>query len=86
MGAGKTVLIGAIIASEFALALEYHPDGPGPFIQNALVFAPWPDDSGKPARAGPDRHEPIIPPRLHRAFDASLQADLHPATASATCR
>ncbi len=37
MGAGKTVLIGTIIASEFAMALEY-PDGP--FVQNALVFAP----------------------------------------------
>ena len=37
MGAGKTILIGAIIASEFALAMEY-PEGP--FVQNALVFAP----------------------------------------------
>jgi hypothetical protein len=34
MGAGKTVLIGAIIATEFAMALEY-PDGP--FVQNALA-------------------------------------------------
>src|SRR3990172_6389460 len=33
MGAGKTVLIGAIFATEFAMALEY-PDGP--FVQNAL--------------------------------------------------
>jgi len=37
MGAGKTVLIGTIIATEFAMALEY-PDGP--FVNNALVFAP----------------------------------------------
>ena len=37
MGAGKTILIGAIVATEFAMALEY-PDGP--FVQNALVFAP----------------------------------------------
>ena len=37
MGAGKTILIGAIFATEFAMALEY-PDGP--FVQNALVFAP----------------------------------------------
>ena len=37
MGAGKTILIGAIIATEFAMALEY-PEGP--FVQNALVFAP----------------------------------------------
>ena len=31
------MLIGAIIATEFAMALEY-PDGP--FVQNALVFVP----------------------------------------------
>ena len=37
MGAGKTALIGSIIATEFAMALEYDD---GPFVQNALVFAP----------------------------------------------
>ena len=37
MGAGKTVLIGAIFATEFAMALEYPH---GPFVHNALVFAP----------------------------------------------
>jgi len=37
MGAGKTVLIGAIIATEYGMALDY-PDGP--FVQNSLVFAP----------------------------------------------
>ncbi|RKU14706.1 hypothetical protein C6501_07805 [Candidatus Poribacteria bacterium] len=37
MGTGKTVLIGTIIATEFAMALRY-PDGK--FMKNALVFAP----------------------------------------------
>jgi hypothetical protein len=37
MGAGKTILIGAIIATEFGMALEYPG---GDFVQNALVFAP----------------------------------------------
>jgi hypothetical protein len=37
MGAGKAILIGAIVATEFAMAIEY-PDGP--FVRNALVFAP----------------------------------------------
>jgi type III restriction enzyme len=37
MGAGKTILMGAIVASEFAMAME-EPDGP--FVQNALIFAP----------------------------------------------
>lgn len=41
MGAGKTVLIGAIMATEFALALDT-PEPPSDlqFIENALVFAP----------------------------------------------
>ena len=37
MGAGKTMLIGAIIATEFAMAQEYPDDD---FVHNALVFAP----------------------------------------------
>lgn len=37
MGTGKTVLIGSIIATEIAMALEY-PDSK--FVRNALVFAP----------------------------------------------
>lgn len=40
MGAGKTILISAIVATEFAMALEYHPGTEGPFVQNALAFAP----------------------------------------------
>lgn len=32
MGAGKTILMGSIVATEFAMAMEY-PDGP--FVQNA---------------------------------------------------
>ena len=37
MGAGKTVLIGAIVATEFVMGLSY-PDKQ--FMRNALVFAP----------------------------------------------
>lgn len=40
MVAGRTRVIGAIVATEFAMALEYHPDVEGPFIQNAPVFTP----------------------------------------------
>ncbi len=67
MGAGKTVLIGAIIASEFVLASE-HPDGP--FIENALAFAPG---------IGPLRelievpYEHILPPHLLKAFLSRLR-------------
>ena len=42
MGAGKTVLIGAIAATEFAMAIEYPEPGQHgvQFVENALVFAP----------------------------------------------
>lgn len=73
MGAGKTMLIGAIIASEFALALEHHPDGAGPFIQNALVFAPGLTILESLRELVAIDTAKIIPPRLHRAFDASYK-------------
>ena len=39
MGAGKTILIGAIFATEFAMAFDYPQ---GPFVKNAGL---WPLDS-----------------------------------------
>jgi predicted nucleotidyltransferase len=70
MGAGKTILIGAILATEFALALEY-PDGP--FVQNALVFAPGKTiiESLRELLAAP--YDRVLPPRLHKAFAASVK-------------
>lgn len=73
MGAGKTILIGAIIATEFAMALEYHPNGDGPFVQNALVFAPGLTIFESLRELADVPYEKIIPPRLHRAFDASYK-------------
>ena len=70
MGAGKTILIGAIFATEFAMALEY-PDGP--FVQNALVFAPGKTiiESLRELAAVP--YDRILPPRLHKPFAASVK-------------
>jgi predicted nucleotidyltransferase len=70
MGAGKTVLIGAIIATEFAMALE-HPDGP--FVQNALVFAPGKTilESLRELLSMP--YASVLPPRLHKGFAASVK-------------
>ncbi|MGH7388912.1 MAG: nucleotidyltransferase domain-containing protein [Candidatus Rokuibacteriota bacterium] len=70
MGAGKTILIGAIFATEFAMALEY-PDGP--FVQNALIFAPGKTiiESLRELVAVP--YDMILPPRLYRPFIASLK-------------
>jgi hypothetical protein len=70
MGAGKTILIGSIVATEFAMAWEY-PDAS--FVQNALVFAPGktPIESLRELLAAP--YDKILPPRMHRSFAASVK-------------
>lgn len=70
MGAGKTVLIGAIFATEFAMALEY-PDGP--FVQNALVFAPGKTIIESLRELATVPYDRILPPRLHKPFAASIK-------------
>lgn len=70
MGAGKTILIGAIIATEFAMAIEY-PDGP--FIQNALVFAPGKTIIESLRELAETPYNKILPPRLYRDFAGSLK-------------
>lgn len=70
MGAGKTVLIGAIFASEFAMALEY-PEGP--FVQNALVFAPGKTIIESLRELAATRFDRILPPRLYKPFAASIK-------------
>jgi hypothetical protein len=67
MGAGKTVLIGAIFATEFAMALEY-PDGP--FVQNALVFAPGKTIVESLRELTRTPYDRIVPPRLYKPFAA----------------
>lgn len=70
MGAGKTLLIGAIVASEFAMAQEY-PDAR--FVGNALVFAPGKTiiESLRELLAAP--YDRILPPRFHKPFAASVK-------------
>ena len=70
MGAGKTILIGAIVATEFAMALE-HPAGP--FVQNALVFAPGKTIIESLRELAGIPYERILPARLHRLFAASVK-------------
>ena len=69
MGAGKTILIGTILATEFAMALEY-PDGP--FVQNALVFAPGKTILESLRQLAGVPFDKILPPRLYKAFAASV--------------
>lgn len=70
MGAGKTVLMGAIVATEFALALE---DPDGPYVQNALIFAPGKTILGALRELADIPYERLLPPRLHKAFAASFK-------------
>ena len=70
MGAGKTALIGAIYASEFAMAQDY-PDHR--FVENALVFAPGKTIIESLRELAEMRYEAILPPRLYKQFAASLK-------------
>ncbi len=70
MGAGKTILIGAIVATEFAMAIEYPS---GPFVQNALVFAPGKTILESLRELLEVPYERLLPPRLHKRFAASVK-------------
>lgn len=70
MGAGKTVLIGAIFASEFAMAQEY-PDRS--FVENALVFAPGKTIIESLRELAEMHYETVLPPRMYKAFAAALK-------------
>lgn len=70
MGAGKTALIGSIIATEFCMALEY-PDGP--FVQNALVFAPGLTIMRSLRQLAGMPFDRILPPRFFKTFAATVK-------------
>ncbi|MEO0185882.1 MAG: DEAD/DEAH box helicase family protein, partial [candidate division WOR-3 bacterium] len=70
MGAGKTILIGTIIATEFALAIEY-PDAN--FVKNALVFAPGKTILGALKELSDIPYEKILPERLYKQFIATTK-------------
>lgn len=70
MGAGKTALIGSIIATEFAMAIEY-PDGP--FIQNALVFAPGLTIMRSLRQIAAMPFDRVLPPRYFKHFAARVK-------------
>lgn len=72
MGAGKTVLIGTIIATEFAMSLRY-PNGH--FMKNALVFAPGTTIIESLRELSGMPYENILPPDLYRDFAANLKIE-----------
>jgi type III restriction enzyme len=78
MGAGKTVLIGAIIATEFAMAQEYPDNGFAPhrsrdFVENALVFAPGKTIIESLRELAEMKYEAVLPPRMYKSFAATLK-------------
>ena len=72
MGAGKTVLIGAIVATEFAMSLRY-PEGN--FMKNALVFAPGTTIIESLRELSDMPYEKILPPDLYRDVVANLKIE-----------
>lgn len=69
MGAGKTVLIGTIICTEFSLAIEYKND----FVKNALVFAPGKTILGALKEISDIPFDKILPLRLYKQFMSSVK-------------
>ncbi|MEP7134096.1 MAG: DEAD/DEAH box helicase family protein, partial [Chloroflexota bacterium] len=70
MGAGKTVLIGAIFATEFAMAQEYSENG---FVENALIFAPGKTIIESLRELAEMKYEAVLPPRMYKSFAATLK-------------
>ncbi len=72
MGAGKTILIASIIATEFAMALEYQEED-GIFIKNALVFAPGKTILGALKEISDTPYDKILPPRFYKSFITNVK-------------
>jgi hypothetical protein len=81
MGAGKTILVGAIIATEFAMALEYPTvdgDLKDAFVENALVFAPGKTIIESLRELAEIPFDKILPPRFFKGFAASVKLTFTP--------
>ncbi len=74
MGAGKTVLIGTIISTEFAMSIRY-PDSEIKFMRNALVFAPGTTIIESLRELSDLAYEEILPPDARRDFLANLKIE-----------
>lgn len=72
MGAGKTILMGAIAATEFALAQEY-PAEDAPFVKNALIFAPGKTIIESLRELADIPFDRVLPPRMYGPFAATLK-------------
>ncbi|MBE8158577.1 MAG: DEAD/DEAH box helicase family protein, partial [Betaproteobacteria bacterium] len=74
MGAGKTILIGAIIATEFAMALRHNGGQKKTrFMQNALVFAPGLTIIESLREIADMPTDKILPPRMFREYNGAVK-------------
>ena len=72
MGAGKTILISAIIATEFAMAFR-QPERDRRFMRNALVFAPGKTILGSLREISAAPYKDILPPESYRQFNMAAK-------------
>lgn len=72
MGAGKTILMGTIAATEFAMAQEY-PEPDSPFVKNALIFAPGKTIIESLREIADIPFHKILPARMCKPFEATLK-------------
>lgn len=72
MGTGKTLLIGTLIATEFAMAIRNPDSG---FMKNALVFAPGTTILESLRDISKIPFQQILPPSLYNDFQANLKTD-----------
>lgn len=72
MGAGKTILMGTIAATEFAMAQEY-PSEESPFVKNALIFAPGKTIIESLRELADVPYDQILPSRMYGPFAATLK-------------
>ena len=72
MGAGKTILVASIIATEFAMALEYQ-EKDGIFVRNALVFAPGKTILGALKEIADTPYDKILPARFYKSFITNVK-------------
>ncbi len=71
MGAGKTILIASIIATEFAMSLEYNGDNT--FMKNALVSAPYLTIIESLKEISDTPFDKILPPNDYQAFMTNMK-------------
>ena len=71
MGAGKTILIASIIATEFTMSMEYQNDDY--FMKNALVFAPDKTIIDSLREISDTPFDKILPPGDYQLFMANMK-------------